>query len=206
MVRLLGWSLAVRRVRRRAICAGRSPARPAGTSTRRSIRRWRTSFWPTLREKFGYPDDHVKVLSEEGEGSAKATRENVRAAFADLRKRVVDGDVTLVLLVGHGTADSDDAKFNLVGPDLTVDEWAALVKPLPGRVVFVNASSGSFPFLAEARWQGPGRADRERLCRAAVRDGLSAASSSRPSTTTKPTATRTARCRCWKRSPTPARR
>jgi hypothetical protein len=115
---------------------------------------WRGAFLATLKEKFGYPDDHIKTLSEEGEGTAKATATNVRTAFAELRKRLVDGDVTLVLLIGHGTADSDEAKFNLVGPDLTVDEWAALVKPLAGRVAFVNASSGSFPFLAALAGKG----------------------------------------------------
>lgn len=115
---------------------------------------WRESLVTTLKEKFGYPDDHIKVLSEEGAGAGKATAANVRGAFGDLRKRLVDGDVTLVLLIGHGTADSEEAKFNLVGPDLTVDEWAALVKPLPGRVAFVNASSGSFPFLAALAGKG----------------------------------------------------
>jgi hypothetical protein len=115
---------------------------------------WRTSLVRTLRQKFAYPDDHVKVLSEEGGRGEKSTREDVRAAFADLRKRAVDGDITIILLIGHGTADSDDAKFNLVGPDLTVDEWAALVKPIPGRVVFINASSGSFPFLAKLAGRG----------------------------------------------------
>lgn len=109
---------------------------------------WRTAFVKTLKEGLGYPDDHVVALGEEGTGRARATRDNVRAALADLRKRAVEGDVSLVLLIGHGSADSEEAKFNLVGPDLTVDEWAAMVKPIPGRVVFVNASSGSFPFLA----------------------------------------------------------
>jgi hypothetical protein len=115
---------------------------------------FRNSFVQTLRDTFAYPDDHIKVFSEEGGGRDKATRDNVRAALADLRRRAVDGDITVVLLIGHGTADSDDAKFNLVGPDLTVDEWAALVKPIPGRVVFVNASSGSFPFLAKLAGRG----------------------------------------------------
>jgi hypothetical protein len=115
---------------------------------------WRTSFVQTLRQKFAYPDDHIKVLSEEGGRGEKSTREDVRAAFADLRKRAINGDITIILLIGHGTADSDDAKFNLVGPDLTVDEWAALVKTIPGRVVFINASSGSFPFLAKLAGRG----------------------------------------------------
>jgi hypothetical protein len=115
---------------------------------------WRTSFVQTLRDKFGYPEDHVKVLSEEGGRGEKSTREDVRAALTELRKRAVDGDISIVLLIGHGTADSEDAKFNLVGPDLTVDEWAALVEPIPGRVVFINASSGSFPFLAKLAGKG----------------------------------------------------
>jgi hypothetical protein len=115
---------------------------------------WRTAFARTLREKFAYPEDHIKVLSEEGGGGEKSTREGVRAALTDLRKRAVDGDITIVLLLGHGSADSDEAKFNLVGPDLTVDEWAALVRPIRGRVVFINGSSGSFPFLAKLAGRG----------------------------------------------------
>jgi hypothetical protein len=53
----------------------------------------------------------------------------------------------VVLLIGHGSGDDDDAKFNLVGPDLSAVEWADLVRPIPGRVVFINTASGSFPFL-----------------------------------------------------------
>ena len=45
----------------------------------------------------------------------------------------------LVLLIGHGTGgEVDEAKFNLVGPDLSADEWGSLVRPIAGRVVFVN--------------------------------------------------------------------
>lgn len=115
---------------------------------------WRASLVQTLTEKFGYAAEHIIELFEEGTDAHKATRANVRAALADLRKRTADGDVTLILLIGHGTADSDEAKFNLVGPDMAVDEWASLVKALPGRVAFVNASSGSFPFLAALAGRG----------------------------------------------------
>ena len=109
---------------------------------------WRAAFVKTLKETFGYPDDHVRVLGEDLDTPSKSTRDNVRAALADWRKRLTDGDIAVVLLIGHGSSDGDEAKFNLVGPDLDLAEWAALVKPLAGRVVFVNASSGSFPFLA----------------------------------------------------------
>jgi hypothetical protein len=109
---------------------------------------WRSSFVEMLRG-FNYPDDHIIVLAEEEDGAARtATRDNVRAALTDLRRRSEKDDTVLVLLIGHGTAgDGDEAKFNLVGPDLSADEWAALVKPIPARVVFINTTSGSFPFL-----------------------------------------------------------
>ena len=59
------------------------------------------------------------------------------------------------MLIGHGTFDGVDAKFNLVGPDLESADWAALLRPLPGRLVVVNTTSASFPFLE--RLAGPRR-------------------------------------------------
>jgi hypothetical protein len=64
-------------------------------------------------------------------------------------------DVLFVFLIGHGTFDGTDAKFNLVGPDLDSVEWSALLKAISGRVVLVNTSSASFPFLE--RLSGPRR-------------------------------------------------
>lgn len=109
----------------------------------------RTALAGALKDKLAYPDDHVIVLAEqEAAGVAKATRENVQRTFGDLRKRVGRDDVLMIVLIGHGTSlDGEDAKFNLVGPDLSASDWAELVKPIAGRVVFVDTSSGSFPFL-----------------------------------------------------------
>lgn len=118
---------------------------------------WRKSFVTTLREKFGYADDHLIILAEEKEaGVRSATRANVRAALGELRRRAAKDDVVLVLLIGHGTMlDGDDGKFNLVGPDLTGDGWANLIKPIVARMVFINTTGGSSPFLH--RIAGPGR-------------------------------------------------
>jgi len=118
---------------------------------------WRSSFVNILRDSWNYPDDHVFVLAEtERDGVAQATRENVRRALADLRAKATKDDVVLVLLIGHGTgADSDEAKFNLVGPDLSAAEWADLLRPVAGRLVFIDTASGSFPFLE--RLSGRGR-------------------------------------------------
>ena len=64
-------------------------------------------------------------------------------------------DQLLVLLIGHGTSlDGDEAKFNLVGPDLSASEWSDLLRPLPGRLVFVNTTGASFPFLRKLAGKG----------------------------------------------------
>jgi hypothetical protein len=74
----------------------------------------------------------------------------------DLRTRLTRDDLLVVLLIGHGTLTDDaDAKFNLVGPDMSASEWADLLKPLSARLVFVDTTSGSFPFLRKLA--APGR-------------------------------------------------
>ncbi len=111
---------------------------------------WRQAFVKTLRASFGYTDDRLYVLAEQSApGVQVATRENVRAALAALRARAGADDLVLVVLIGHGSGDAgeEDAKFNLVGPDLSAAEWTAALDPIRARVVFVDTSSGSFPFL-----------------------------------------------------------
>lgn len=117
---------------------------------------WRVSLVETLRAKFHYDPERLMILAETpGEGVQRATRENVRQAFADLRTRMTRDDQLLVLLIGHGTSlDGDEAKFNLVGPDLNASEWSELVRPLPGRLVFVNTTGASFPFLKKMAGKG----------------------------------------------------
>ena len=106
---------------------------------------WRNSLIRTLTA-FGYPDDHVMTFSE----STKAT---IEQALHALRARMTQNDQLFVALIGHGTAA--DAKFNLVGPDLRAGEWVEQLKPIPGRIVFVDMTSGSFPFLHQLA--APGR-------------------------------------------------
>lgn len=110
---------------------------------------WRTAVVQALAGPMRVPEQNILELAEEEVFSArKATRENVRAAIAELRRRAAKDDVVFVLLIGHGSGnDAEDAKFNLVGPDLTAREWGDLLAGMPGRLVFVNAASGSFGFM-----------------------------------------------------------
>jgi hypothetical protein len=74
--------------------------------------------------------------------------------LGDLRRRLTGADTLLLVLLGHGTYDGIDAKFNLVGPDLSAPEWKDLLDGLPGRIVVVNTTESSFPFLEQLSSRG----------------------------------------------------
>jgi len=109
--------------------------------------RWSADLAKTLVETHRFEAARVTVLSETRRPEAAATAENVRRALSSIRDRMTRDDLLIVVLIGHGTFDGVDAKFNLVGPDLESADWAALLRPVPGRVVVVNSTSASFPFL-----------------------------------------------------------
>jgi len=109
--------------------------------------RWGAEVSKTLIENLKFDPTQVTVLTDTTTTETVATADNVRRAIGTIGARMTRDDVLFVLLIGHGTFDGTDAKFNLVGPDLESAEWSALFKGLQGRVVIVNTSSASFPFL-----------------------------------------------------------
>jgi hypothetical protein len=60
-----------------------------------------------------------------------------------------------LVLIGHGTFDGKEAKFNLRGPDLAATELAEWLKPFRRSVVVINCASSSSPFLNKL--SGPNR-------------------------------------------------
>jgi hypothetical protein len=116
---------------------------------------WRASLEQTLREKLKFDPTHIETLYDGADAGHVSNAINVRKAVDRLRAHMRGDDVLLVVLLGHGTFDGAEAKFNLVGPDLTASEWAALLRPLPGRLTIVNTTAASFPFLE--RLSGPRR-------------------------------------------------
>jgi hypothetical protein len=117
---------------------------------------WETGLVETLTGRLAIPAGHVRVLQPDPAPADRlATAANLRTVLAELRTRVRPADLLLVVLLGHGTFDGVDAKFNLVGPDLEAAEWRSLLAGVPGRLVFVNTTGASAPFLA--RLAAPGR-------------------------------------------------
>ncbi|HXW05702.1 MAG TPA: hypothetical protein VD833_10755 [Vicinamibacterales bacterium] len=108
---------------------------------------WTDSLTSVLTEHLKLDADNVRLLREGADPGQTATAGNVRRSLAAIRQRMGADDLLLLVLIGHGTFDGVDAKFNLVGPDLEATQWAELLDGLPGRVVVVNTSAASFPFL-----------------------------------------------------------
>ncbi len=65
-----------------------------------------------------------------------------------------DSELWLVL-IGHGTFDGKEAKFNLNGPDLSATDLAGWLQPFRRPVAVVNCSSSSGPFINKL--SAPGR-------------------------------------------------
>jgi hypothetical protein len=102
---------------------------------------WRTSMIAALKS-LGYADDHVVGLSH-------ASRDQIQRALQAVLQKLTKDDGLFVMLIGHGTSEGDVAKFNLVGPDMTARDWADQFKTFPGRLIFVDTTSSSFPFLRQ---------------------------------------------------------
>jgi hypothetical protein len=117
-------------------------------------KQWREDLSSALKNTFVFSEANVVTLAEENTDAAKATAENVRKLLGDLRRRLSKEDLLLLVLIGHGTFDGQNAKFNLVGPDLTATEWKGMLDGLAARVVVVNTTESSYPFLEELSQRG----------------------------------------------------
>ena len=114
----------------------------------KQFQQWTSSLNTALTERFGFPKNRVKLLTEKPTGtSAAATADEVKKLFATLRTELTPDSVLFVFLIGHGSFDKE-AKFNLVGPDLSANEYNNMISALPAqRVVIFNMASASGEFI-----------------------------------------------------------
>jgi hypothetical protein len=56
-------------------------------------------------------------------------------------------DPLWLVLIGHGTFDGQEARFNLRGPDVSARELAEWLRPMRRPLVVINTTSASAPFL-----------------------------------------------------------
>jgi hypothetical protein len=112
-------------------------------------RSWVDALSALMKQRLGLDPSKVIVLAEVPKaGELRGNAEDVKATLAKLAKEAKPEDLVFIMLIGHGSGTDAAAKFNLVGPDMTVEEWKALLEPMTARAVIVDSTSSSFPFLA----------------------------------------------------------
>ena len=102
-------------------------------------------------------DQRFRMWTEDVDGSLKKAggdtnvvalqtpnREQIRSRFSELAKQVKPADSLVVILIGHGTHDGVDYKFNIPGADISGAELAGLLDRIPAtRQLVVNTTSSS---------------------------------------------------------------
>ena len=97
--------------------------------------------------------DPARVVTLSGD---RARRDSVRREMKALASRLGPDDAVTIVLIGHGTFDGEEYRFNVPGPDLTGSELGGLFDGLPAvEQLIVNATSASGATLE--RWQRPRR-------------------------------------------------
>jgi hypothetical protein len=98
------------------------------------------------------PAAHVTTLA-----GAQATAAQLKVALSTVAHDSKADDDFVLILIGHGSFDGVEYKFNLVGPDVTATEIAALCDRIPARrqlIVDTTSASGG----AVQAFEHPGRA------------------------------------------------
>ena len=97
-------------------------------------------------------DIHVVTLTGPG-----ATRAHLEETLKQVASQSKPDDDFVLVLIGHGSFDGIEYKFNLVGPDISGAELAALCDRIPAkRQLIVNTTSASGGSIAAL--DRPGRA------------------------------------------------
>jgi hypothetical protein len=105
---------------------------------------------PDYVQRFAaWAQDIAKATKSEALVGPEATRDGLRAALAKAAETAGPQDDFVLILIGHGTFDGVEYKFNLPGPDITAAELAQLLSRIKaGRQLVVNTTSASGASLA----------------------------------------------------------
>ncbi len=97
-------------------------------------------------------DPHVYTLS-----GAQATAAKLEDTMAEVARQAKPDDDFVLILVGHGSFDGEEYKFNLPGPDVSAADLARLCNRISSkRQLIVNTTSASGGSLAALEKPGRG--------------------------------------------------
>ena len=118
----------------------------------KTFHKWGTTM-AEASERLGVPKERLAYLVDapmEGDGgvTGRATRDEIGKALDGFAKQAGPEDLVFIMLIGHGSFDGRESKFNLPGPDMAAADFNLILKRLPTKqIVLVNASSASGPFI-----------------------------------------------------------
>jgi len=123
----------------------------------KQFEKWTAELTAVLSERLGFAKDRTILLTEKPANAtaSRATAEEVKRTFASLRSELAADNVVYIFLIGHGSFDGKEAKFNLVGPDLSAADYNGLLSLLPThRIVIFNMASASGEFIKSLSAKG----------------------------------------------------
>jgi hypothetical protein len=95
------------------------------------------------------PNSKVETLS-----GPQATKANLQAKLAAIAQQSKPDDAFVLFLIGHGSFDESDYKFNIPGPDVSATELGNALDKIQARQLIVNmtsASGGSLPIIQKPK-------------------------------------------------------
>ncbi len=134
-----------------------------GETNEQRFRQWGFSLHDILARDYGYSSESITLLYDDGDDSftggervdGASSREGIEQSFDELLAEVETGDQITLYLIGHGSGAEEEAKFNIVGPDMTGNEFAALLDQFDRQdMVIINTTSASFGFSAALSSEG----------------------------------------------------
>ncbi len=134
-----------------------------GDENKQRFRQWAFSLHDILGRDYGYSSQAITLLHDKGENlgagyervDGATTQAGITAAFSTLAATVKTGDQVTVFLIGHGSGADEEAKFNIVGPDMTGAQFAAILDQFKQQnIVVVNSTSASYGFSAALSGEG----------------------------------------------------
>ena len=134
-----------------------------GETNLNQFRQWAFSLHDILARDYGYTSETITLLYANGvnetnsggrvDGATNVS--GIEQGLSELAAKVKTGDQITLYLIGHGSGADEEAKFNIVGPDITGVEFAQMLDQFDEQdIVIVNTTSASYGFSTSLSGEG----------------------------------------------------
>ncbi|PCJ25329.1 MAG: hypothetical protein COA96_07595 [SAR86 cluster bacterium] len=134
-----------------------------GEANKSTFRQWAFSLHDILARDYGYSSESIYLLYDNGKDQGLGSQridaacdiEGIHQQFSSLSSVVNVGDQITIILIGHGSGAEEEAKFNIVGPDITGTQFSEILDDFDQQdLVIVNTTSASFGFSSSLSGEG----------------------------------------------------